>query len=317
LDLGVRIPELGDIVPMPWLQVEREAVVEIGNLAPKAVECAVYDDTTADGDPAYEAPKCPENVEGCSSCGLLDGNGNGGYPEPNQPNTLYGLVQDIPGTGANAPIRVISIQVETMSESGFIQSGPSAGDRRNIKVTVRAWGNNPDQWIEVFYTPDANAGSPGFVGLGSYRWDCGSSAGWGSPVVPGTVMCSRSGNETTVSFLMTLPAVTPPRKMAIRARIINLPGRYRRAIVIDNTLNSNTLTDYQVLIHMDTASLISQGKMRSDCGDIRFTDSDGETLLSYWIEGGCNTASTRKKTTKRGDKITETRRKSRKTKDKK
>jgi hypothetical protein len=88
LDLGVRIPELGDIVPMPWLQVEREAVVEIGYLVPKAVECAVYDDTTADGDPAYEAPKCPENVEGCSSCGLLDGNGNGGYPEPNQPNTL-------------------------------------------------------------------------------------------------------------------------------------------------------------------------------------------------------------------------------------
>jgi len=68
---------------------------------------------------------------------------------------------------------------------------------------------------------------------------------------------------------------------------------YTQAIIINNTQNSNTLTDYQVLITMDTASLISQGKMRSDCGDIRFTDSDGSTLLNYWIESGCNSNSTR------------------------
>jgi alpha-tubulin suppressor-like RCC1 family protein len=30
--------------------------------------------------------------------------------------------------------------------------------------------------------------------------------------------------------------------------------------------------------------------MRSDCGDIRFTDSDAQTQLSYWIESGCNSA---------------------------
>jgi hypothetical protein len=33
--------------------------------------------------------------------------------------------------------------------------------------------------------------------------------------------------------------------------------------------------------------------MRSDCGDIRFTDSDGTTLLNYWIEGLCNSQNTR------------------------
>ncbi|MEM0242889.1 MAG: DUF2341 domain-containing protein [Candidatus Aenigmatarchaeota archaeon] len=34
--------------------------------------------------------------------------------------------------------------------------------------------------------------------------------------------------------------------------------------------------------------------MRSDCGDIRFTDSDGITLLNYWIEPNtCNTNNTR------------------------
>ena len=60
---------------------------------------------------------------------------------------------------------------------------------------------------------------------------------------------------------------------------------YRRAVTIDNTQNSNTLTDYQVLVTVDTASLISVGKMRSDCGDIRFTDEDGVTLLNESLRG--------------------------------
>jgi hypothetical protein len=54
------------------------------------------------------------------------------------------------------------------------------------------------------------------------------------------------------------------------------------------------LRDYQILVALDTASLISAGKMRSDCGDIRLADSDGTTLLSYWIEPNtCNTNATR------------------------
>ena len=68
--------------------------------------------------------------------------------------------------------------------------------------------------------------------------------------------------------------------------------RYLRNVIIDNSLNSNSLTDYQILITLDTQSLISQGKMRSDCGDIRFTDFNG-TLLNYWIEPNtCNTSNT-------------------------
>ena len=69
--------------------------------------------------------------------------------------------------------------------------------------------------------------------------------------------------------------------------------QYRRAITINNTSNSNTLSNYQVLVTLDTASLISAGKMQSTGADIRFTDSDGLTSLSYWIESGINTSSTR------------------------
>ncbi|MEM5812070.1 MAG: DUF2341 domain-containing protein, partial [Candidatus Aenigmatarchaeota archaeon] len=68
---------------------------------------------------------------------------------------------------------------------------------------------------------------------------------------------------------------------------------YRKPITINNTLNSNNLNDYQVNITLDTQSLISNGKMQSDCADIRFTDSDGTTLLNYWIESGCNTTNTK------------------------
>ena len=68
---------------------------------------------------------------------------------------------------------------------------------------------------------------------------------------------------------------------------------YRRPVTIDNTNNPNTLTDYQVLVVVDTASLIQQGKMQADCDDIRFTDTDGTTLLPYWIEGPINASNTK------------------------
>ncbi|MCX8179674.1 MAG: DUF2341 domain-containing protein, partial [Candidatus Aenigmarchaeota archaeon] len=67
---------------------------------------------------------------------------------------------------------------------------------------------------------------------------------------------------------------------------------YRREITINNP-HSSTLTDFQINITLNTTQLISQGKMRSDCGDIRFTDSDGSTQLSYWIESGCNSDNTK------------------------
>jgi len=65
---------------------------------------------------------------------------------------------------------------------------------------------------------------------------------------------------------------------------------FYRAITI--SYSGSTLSNFDVLIQLDTASLISAGKMQSDCGDIRMYDSDHTTGLNYWIEGGCNTSST-------------------------
>ena len=71
----------------------------------------------------------------------------------------------------------------------------------------------------------------------------------------------------------------------------NSSWMYRRAATISNDTGS-TLTDFQVRITVDTASLISAGKMNSDCSDLRFVDSDDVTELNYWIESGCDTNST-------------------------
>lgn len=65
---------------------------------------------------------------------------------------------------------------------------------------------------------------------------------------------------------------------------------YRRSLTVPNL--EGTLMNKEIQIEIDTASLISAGKLQNDCDDLRFVDSDGTTYLSYWIESGCNTTST-------------------------
>ena len=64
---------------------------------------------------------------------------------------------------------------------------------------------------------------------------------------------------------------------------------YRRPVDMSS---SASLSNYQVKVVLDTASLIGSGKMRQDCGDVRFTDLDDSTLLPYWMEGGCGSPDT-------------------------
>ncbi|MCP4410831.1 MAG: DUF2341 domain-containing protein, partial [Gammaproteobacteria bacterium] len=57
--------------------------------------------------------------------------------------------------------------------------------------------------------------------------------------------------------------------------------------------STSVLTDYQISVMVDTATPISQGNMRPDCGDIRLYDTDQITALNYWLdEADCDKAST-------------------------
>ena len=67
---------------------------------------------------------------------------------------------------------------------------------------------------------------------------------------------------------------------------------YRTGLTIGNTGSANS--DKKVKFDVDTATLITAGKMQADCGDSRFTDINGRAL-KYFIDtsgGACNTNST-------------------------
>jgi len=72
--------------------------------------------------------------------------------------------------------------------------------------------------------------------------------------------------------------------------LVSIYHPYKREITITE-MSGRNLTDYQIELEIDTKSLISEGKMNSDCSDIRFTDDSGNSL-GYWIESGCNTNKT-------------------------
>ena len=62
--------------------------------------------------------------------------------------------------------------------------------------------------------------------------------------------------------------------------------RYRVKTVISNA--GSAQTDFQVSITLDTATAITDGKMQSDCDDIRVTDVGGQLISDpYWIQS-CN-----------------------------
>ena len=57
----------------------------------------------------------------------------------------------------------------------------------------------------------------------------------------------------------------------------------RKAITVDNTSNASALTDYQVLVTLNAGDSV-YANARSDGSDLRFTNSDELTEISYWIE---------------------------------
>jgi hypothetical protein len=66
---------------------------------------------------------------------------------------------------------------------------------------------------------------------------------------------------------------------------------YRQTVGITNS--GTVETDFQVMITVDTNTLITASKMQSDCDDIRVTDINGK-LIPHWIEPTtCNTSATK------------------------
>lgn len=66
--------------------------------------------------------------------------------------------------------------------------------------------------------------------------------------------------------------------------------QYRMPVTITNS-NAGALNDHQVLVTINTQSLIGSGFMNADCSDMRFSSNCCDQLC-FWIESGVNTANT-------------------------
>ena len=64
---------------------------------------------------------------------------------------------------------------------------------------------------------------------------------------------------------------------------------YRKKILFPT--HSSEESDVYFQFTIDTSTLISAGKLQSDCGDLRFTQYNG-SVMPYYISSGCNTSST-------------------------
>jgi predicted ribosomally synthesized peptide with SipW-like signal peptide len=68
----------------------------------------------------------------------------------------------------------------------------------------------------------------------------------------------------------------------VQSNWYNFSWLYREPITINNT--GSALTNYQIQLTLNLSTPISSSHMLASGNDIRFTSSDGQTLLNYWIE---------------------------------
>jgi hypothetical protein len=76
-----------------------------------------------------------------------------------------------------------------------------------------------------------------------------------------------------------------------RADWANDAWAFRKKVTLTNP-TATVLTNFQSYITLDTASLISAGKLRSDCNDIRVYDSTQVQPQNFWVDA-CNSAGSR------------------------
>ncbi len=235
----LRIAEKGIIVPDAFLSMEiargMEAGWEIeevpepqpfvpsdivggGRLGPKAIQCAVFDNTDQDGDRAFNAPKCPLNSEACSSCGLLSGrnnaNGTNTGRELNQPNVISTCTGA--DSGGNTDGHIESIQVEAMAESGFFEAARSI--QQAVKVTIRAYCRAANDFIDILYTENADQVNPTWTHFGSARCNQDPGQFYGENFYCTT---TNGGWKTCTARILLSPNLPAGRSVAVRARYQN------------------------------------------------------------------------------------------------
>lgn len=105
------------------------------------------------------------------------------------------------------------------------------------------------------------------------------------------VRCRRPITDRRgVAFSLFLAAVIIFSPTIARDSWWDTDWQYRKPVTVTENAGT-TLAEYQVKVSIDTASLVNDGKLRSDCADLRAADDAGDAI-DYWLESRCNTADT-------------------------
>lgn len=101
------------------------------------------------------------------------------------------------------------------------------------------------------------------------------------------------GDTPIYSIGTALTMETGSKSFSVDARELGVTeGSWAYRVPIEISHSGSTLTDTDVLIELDTESLINASKLQNDCDDITFKDSDDSTILDFWIESGCDSSNT-------------------------
>lgn len=75
-----------------------------------------------------------------------------------------------------------------------------------------------------------------------------------------------------------------------QATVVGSGRGYKKLLTVSDP--GTGTSDTQILLDLDTESLVNAGKLRDDCKDLSFTSLDGSEEYDYWVEGGCNSSHT-------------------------
>lgn len=83
-------------------------------------------------------------------------------------------------------------------------------------------------------------------------------------------------------------------KVQFKTDFFDSSWKYRQAITVYNTSNTNALAEYQVELDFDSSNTDFWEKVNSDGSDVRFTASDKTTLLDHYLDSFDSSAQTAK-----------------------
>lgn len=177
-----------------------------------------------------------------------------------------------------------------LDERGFVWGTSTLGDPGNVAPASTSyddyWTETGSYWMGQFqHTPTTLVGSTTYYyrscGNNEAGWSYGDEESFTTCLLPGApTILSPTDGETGVETDVTITA----------NQCASEESMYRRDITITNG-GAGVLTDYQVMVTIDTQSLIAAGKMQVDGSDIRFGDTIGP--CDYWIQSGINTTTTK------------------------